>query len=93
MTGNVSNAPSTGARRHAKQQFSPPASTLHHDYSNIEQPLPALAAAASEPHLTRNARATSSHRPLGPTSLNRDRFYKTISAEKHFGLSSSIVGK
>ena len=75
MTANVSDPPSSngGLRPPAKQQFSPPAqpvSTLQHNYSNIQQPSPVLAAAISEPHLTRNGLTTSSQRPSGPNSLN-----------------------
>ena len=77
MTANVSDPPSSGGGggglRPTKQQFSPPAqpvSTLQHNYSNIQQPSPVLAAAISEPHLTRNGPTTSSQRPSGPNSLN-----------------------
>jgi hypothetical protein len=77
MTGNISDPPSSGGLRHTKQQFSPPAqpvSTLQHNYSNIQQPSPVLAAAISEPHLTRNGLTTSSQRPSGPNSLNSSPF-------------------
>ena len=80
MTANVSDQPSSGGQHRLKpvpiqplhQQLHPPAqpvSTLQHNYSNIQQPSPVLAAAVSDPHLSRNGLTASSQRPSGPSSL------------------------
>jgi len=77
MTANVSDPASSGGRlkppplQQHQQQLSPPAqpvSTLQHNYSNIQQPSPVLAAAVSDPLLSRNG-LTASQRPSGPNSL------------------------
>ena len=79
MTANVSDPASSGGRlkpaplqqQQQQQQLSPPAqpvSTLQHNYSNIQQPSPVLAAAVSDPHLSRNG-LSASQRPSGPNSL------------------------
>ena len=77
MTANLSDPPASGGQNRLKpvplqQQLHPPAqpvSTLQHNYSNIQQPSPVLAAAVSEPHLSRNGLTASSQRPSGPSSL------------------------
>ncbi len=75
MTANVSEPASSGGggpRLKTGTLLQPPAkpiSTLQHNYSNIKQPSPMIAAAISEPFLSRNGLSASTLRPSGPNSL------------------------